>query len=432
MPELFLCCALLCSHCRPFCAFRTCILLLQLCLLLKHLRSSAFSPFFTGFCHFRIFHTSLSAIFHTPLSPFFLHKNSCAFSYYLSFFLPDEACGRNVVNSTVCCSSVCCSLNCYTSILFVLHKCQNFFSGSHFGAAIVVFSACFGAAFCCLKFTSCWSTYVRPLSHLSLLGFVIFGFFTLRCLLFFSLRCHLFFFIKSCAFSYYLSFLLPDEACGRSVVNSTVCCSSVCCSLNSYTSILFVLYKFRNFFSVAHFCAAIVVLSARFGPAFCCFSFAFCWSTYVRPLSHLSLLGFVTFGFFTLRCLLFFILLCHLFFFIKTHTLSHTIFHFFYLMKPVDETSLILLSVVLWIIIRHGFSSYIRAGNFPLLRISVQPLLSFFARFCAALCYFNFAFCWSTYVRPLSHLPYWVLSLSYFSHFAVSYFSYFAFTFNSS
>ena len=111
MPELLLCCGFLCIHCRLFCALRCCLSLLQLCLLLKHLRSSAFSPLLTGFCHFRIFHTSRSAIFHTSLSPFFLHKNSCAFSYYLSFLQPDEACGRKVVNSTVCCSSVCCSLN---------------------------------------------------------------------------------------------------------------------------------------------------------------------------------------------------------------------------------------------------------------------------------------------------------------------------------
>ena len=58
-------------------------------------------------------------------------------------------------NSTVCFSTVCCSLNYYTSILFVLHKCRNFFSVAHFGAAIVVFSAGFGAAFCCFNFALC-------------------------------------------------------------------------------------------------------------------------------------------------------------------------------------------------------------------------------------------------------------------------------------
>ena len=217
------------------------------------------------------------------------------------------------MNSTVCCSSVCCSLNIYTSILFVLHKSRNFFSVAHFCAPISVFSSRFGAAFSSFIFAFCWSSYVRPLSHLSLLGFVTFVFFTPHCQLFFILRCHLYFFINSCVFSYYLLFLLPVEACWRSVVNSTVCCSFVCCSLNYYTSILFVLHKFRNFFSVAHFLAAIVVFSVRFGAAFCCFNIAFFWSTYVRPLSHLCLLGFVTFVFFTLRCQLFFIFRCHLF-----------------------------------------------------------------------------------------------------------------------
>ena len=48
---------------------------------------------------------------------------------------------------------------------------------------------------------------------------------------FFILRCHLLFFITSCAFSYYLSLFLLDEASGRKVVNSTACCSTVFCSL---------------------------------------------------------------------------------------------------------------------------------------------------------------------------------------------------------
>ena len=214
-----------------------------------------------------------------------------------------------MVNFNVCCSSVCCSLNYYTSILFVLHKCRNFFSVAHFFATIVVFPALFRDAFCCFNFAFCWSTYVRPLFHLVLLGFVTFVSFTLRCQLFFILRCHLFSFINSCVFWYYLSFLLADEACGRNVVNSTACCS-----LNYYTSILLVLHKCRNFLYVAHISATIVVFSARFGAAFCCFNFTSFWSTYVRPLSHLSLLGFVTYIFWTLRCQLFFILRCHLLF----------------------------------------------------------------------------------------------------------------------
>ena len=104
MPELFLCSALRFSHSRLLCALRCCLLLLQLCLLFKHLRSSAFSPFSTAFCHFYIFHTSLSPIFDTSLSLFF-SINSCAFWYCVSFLLPDEASVRNVVNSTVCCST---------------------------------------------------------------------------------------------------------------------------------------------------------------------------------------------------------------------------------------------------------------------------------------------------------------------------------------
>ena len=132
------------------------------------------------------------------------------------------------------------------SILFVLHKCRNFFSVAQFGAAILLFSARFGAAFCCCNFAFCSTTYVRPLSHLSLLAFVTFVFFTLRFDLFFIFRSHLFFFINWCALSYCISFLLPDETSWRNVANSTVCSSTVFCSLNYYTPILFVLHKCRN------------------------------------------------------------------------------------------------------------------------------------------------------------------------------------------
>ena len=157
------------------------------------------------------------------------------------------------------------------------------------------FSARFFAASCCCHLAFCSTTYVRPLSHLSLLPFVTFVFFTLRSYLLSILRSLLFFFINSCAFSYCLWFVLPDEASGRNVVNSTFCCSTVCCSLKYYTSILFVLHKCWNFFSVALFGAAILGFSARFGSATCGCNFAFCSPTYVRPLSHLSLLAFVTF-----------------------------------------------------------------------------------------------------------------------------------------
>ena len=138
MPELLLCCARWSSHSRLFCAIHCCLLLLQLSLLFNHLRSSAFSSFSTGFCHFWIFHTSMSPIFHISLSHFFL-INSIIFSYCLSFLLPDEASGRNVVKSTVSCSTLCCSLNYYTSIPFVLHECRNFFSVASFDEAILVF-----------------------------------------------------------------------------------------------------------------------------------------------------------------------------------------------------------------------------------------------------------------------------------------------------
>ena len=94
-----------------------------------------------------------------------------------------------------------------------------------------VFSARFGASFCCFTFAFGSTTYVCRLFHLSLLGFVTFVFFTLRCHLFLILRCHLFFFISSCALSYYLWFLLHDEVSGRKVVNCTACCSTVFCSL---------------------------------------------------------------------------------------------------------------------------------------------------------------------------------------------------------
>ena len=172
MPELLLCCALRCSHCRLFCALQCCLLLLQLSLLVNHLRSSAFSPFSTGFFVTFVFSTLPCPLFFILRCHLFIFINSCAFSYYLSFLLPCEASGRNVVNSTVCCSTVCSSLNYYTSILFVLHKCQNFFSVAHFGAAIVVFSARFGAASCYFNFVFLWTTYVRPLFHMSLLGFL--------------------------------------------------------------------------------------------------------------------------------------------------------------------------------------------------------------------------------------------------------------------
>ena len=221
-----MCCALRCSHSRLFCAFRCCLLLLQLCLLfnnyvrpLSHLSLLAFVTF--------VFFTLRFRLFFILRCHLLIFINSCAFSYCLSFLLPDEASGRKVVNSPVCCFSGCCSLKYYPSTIFVLHKCRNFLSVAHFSAAILVFSARFGASTCCCNFAFCSTTYVRLLSRLSLLAFVTFVFFTIRCHQFFILRCHLFFFINSCAFSHCLSFLLPDEASGRNVVNFTVCCSTL-------------------------------------------------------------------------------------------------------------------------------------------------------------------------------------------------------------
>ena len=125
------------------------------------------APTFVRFLTFLYWVLSLSYLFTLRFQLFFIYRchlfsfiNSCAFSYYLSFLLPDEACGRKVVNSTVCCSSVC---------------------------------------------------------------FVTFVFFTFRCQLFFILRCHLFSLFKnSCAFTDYLPFLLPDEACLQNIVNYNV------------------------------------------------------------------------------------------------------------------------------------------------------------------------------------------------------------------
>ena len=96
-------------------------------------------------------------------------------------------------------------------------------------------------------------------------------------------------------------------------------------------------------------------------------------------------------------------------------------------MKPLGETSLILLSVVLpsgvlYIIIRQYFSSYISAGTSSLYRTSVQPMLSFLRASVlpsAALTLLSVEA--PTFVRWLVFL-WWVLSLSYFSHLAVSYF----------
>ena len=126
--------------------------------------------------------------------------------------------------------SVCyclCSLNYHTSIFLVLHNCRNFLSAAHFNAAILVFSARFGAASSCCNIGFCSTTYVRPLSHLSLPAFVTFFNFHTSLSPIFHSSLSPFFFINSCAFSYCLSFLFANEASGRNVVNSSVVLLSV-------------------------------------------------------------------------------------------------------------------------------------------------------------------------------------------------------------
>ena len=130
------------------------------------------------------------------------------------------------------------------------------------------------------------------------------------------------------------------------MVISNVCCSSVCCSLNYYTSILSsyigagISFLFRtsvlpllSFLRVSVLPSAASTLPSVEAP------------TFVRFLNFLYL-GFVTLVYFPLRSQLFFIFRCHLFSSLA-FVLSRTIFHFSYLMKPAGETSLILLSVVL-------------------------------------------------------------------------------------
>ena len=297
MQDLLLCCALLCSYCRLFCALRCCFPLLQLCLLLKHLRSSAFSPFFTGFCHFRIFHTSLLAIFHTSLSPFFSSKTHALSHTIFHFSYLMKTVGETwLIRLSVVLPSV---------VLWLIIR-QYFSSYISAGTSSLLRTSVqplssFLHASVLPSATSTWP----PLEAPMFVGFLTFLYWVLSLSYFSPIAVSyfsyfdvtLFFFINSCAFWHYLSFLLPDKASERNVVNSSFCCSSVCFSLHYYTSILFVLYKWWNFFSYAHLGAAIVFFSARLGAAFCCFNFPFCWSISVRPLSHLSLLGFVTFVF---------------------------------------------------------------------------------------------------------------------------------------
>ena len=172
---------------------------------------------------------------------------------------------------------------------------------SHF-----VFSARFGGSLYRFNFAFCSTTYVCPLSHLSLLGFVTFVIFTLRC--------HLFFILRSHRYSSY------NRALSHNIFHSSFLMKPVAETWSIqlplvlwFKSMRFVLDECQNFFSFAHFRAAIRVSSSRFGAAFYCFNFAFCSTSYVRPLYHLSLLGFVTFVISTLCCHLFSLLRSHRF-----------------------------------------------------------------------------------------------------------------------
>ena len=203
-------CSLLRTSVLPFSSFLRASVLPPTAETLPSVQQPTFVRYFTflywllSLLYFSQFAVTYFSYFAVTL---FFFINSCGFSYSFSFFLPDEASVPNVVISTVCCPSVCCSLNYYMFLLSVEHKCPNSFFVAHFGAAILVFYASFGAACWCCNFAFCSSTYVRPLSHLSLMAFVTFLFFTLRCHPLFVLRCHLFF-INSCAFPYCLSFLI--------------------------------------------------------------------------------------------------------------------------------------------------------------------------------------------------------------------------------
>ena len=107
---------------------------------------------------------------------------------------------------------------------------------------------------------------------------------------------------------------------------------------------LFVLEECPNFFCVAHFGVAILVFSARFGVAFYCFKFAFCSTTFVRPLSHLST-GFCHFrNFHTLFSHIFHTSLPP-FFFINSCAFTNFL-HFSNLLKRLGETLSILLPVI--------------------------------------------------------------------------------------
>ena len=150
MPELLFRCSFRCSHSRLLCTLLWCLLLLQLCLRFNHLCPSAFSPFSSGFCHFRNFHTCLSLIYHTSLSPFFLHK---LMRFLILSFITltwGSLWGKGCQSYSLC-------------FYYLL------FSVAHFDAAILLFST---------RFAASTLPSVQPPTFVRFLGVVIFFFFS--------------------------------------------------------------------------------------------------------------------------------------------------------------------------------------------------------------------------------------------------------------
>ena len=160
-----------------------------------------------------------------------------------------------------------------------------------------------------------------------------------------------------------------------------------------------------------------------------CFNIAFCSTTYVQPLSHLSLWVLSLSYFHTSLSPTFHTSLSP-FFSSLTHALSHTIF--IALTWGSLRAKHCQFYCLLFFNLREYFSSYMNAGTSSPWRTSVQPFSSFLRTSvlpCTASTLLSVQT--PTFGSFLNFL-YWVLSNSYFSHFVVTYFSYFAFTFFSS
>ena len=155
----------------------------------------------------------------------------------------DEACGRNIVNSTAC-----CSLNYMNTFrpkwMLELLRCSAL-RCSHCGL------------FCSSAFSH------FPTDFFSHFVFILFSYFALTL---FSSKAH-----SLCHTIFHCSDLMKRLGETLSVLLPVLLLSIVF----SITRILFVLDDCRNFFSVVHFGAAILVFSARFGAAFYFFNFAF-------------------------------------------------------------------------------------------------------------------------------------------------------------